>query len=127
MDIDVNLLDRLEQEHRDVEAIFARMENATDESEQRSLVLDLETALAPHMQTEESEVYPMLAQLDEDMAAEAEAEHGEARDGLEELKAQVGQAGFSAALQTLKAGIEHHVEEEEGEAFPKLRQSAAGG
>jgi iron-sulfur cluster repair protein YtfE (RIC family) len=127
VDIDVNLLDRLEQEHRDVEAIFARMENATDESEQRSLVLDLETALAPHMQTEESEVYPMLAQLDEDMAAEAEAEHGEARDGLEELKAQVGQAGFSAALQTLKAGIEHHVEEEEGEAFPKLRQSAAGG
>jgi iron-sulfur cluster repair protein YtfE (RIC family) len=127
MDIDVNLLDRLEQEHRDVEAIFARMESATDESEQRSLVQDLETALAPHMAIEESEVYPALGQLDDDMAEQAQTEHGEARDGLEELKAQVGQAGFSAALQTLKSGIEHHVEEEEGEAFPMLRRSAAGG
>jgi iron-sulfur cluster repair protein YtfE (RIC family) len=127
MDIDVNLLDRLEREHRDVEAIFARLESATDESEQRSLVQELETALAPHMAVEETDVYPALAQLDDDRAEQAESEHGEARDGLEELKAQVGRAGFSAALETLKSGIEHHVEEEEGETFPMLRRSAAGG
>jgi iron-sulfur cluster repair protein YtfE (RIC family) len=125
VEIDVSLLDRLEQEHRDVEAIFARMESASEESEQRSLVEELEGALTPHMQIEESQVYPLVAELDEDMASEAEAEHDEARDALAELKAQIGQAGFSEALETLKSGIEHHVQEEEGETFPSLRQSAA--
>jgi iron-sulfur cluster repair protein YtfE (RIC family) len=125
VEIDVNLLDRLEQEHREVEAIFGRMESATDESVQRSLVQELETALTPHMQTEESQVYPALARLDEEQAAEAENEHSEARDALATLKEQIGQPGFSAALETLKSGIEHHVQEEEGEAFPKLRQSGS--
>lgn len=124
MNIDVSLLDRLEQEHRMVEDLFGRLEGATDESEQRSLVQDLETALTPHMQTEESQVYPAVAELDEEMAAEAESEHGEAREGLAALKGQIGQPGFSAALETLKSGIQHHVQEEEGQTFPKLRQSA---
>ena len=125
MEIDVNLLDRLEQEHRDVEAIFARMESAIDESEQRSLVEELEGALTPHMQIEESQVYPLVAQLDQRMAADAESEHAEAREGLAALKEQVGGSGFDGALQHLKSGIEHHVQEEEGETFPSLRQSAA--
>ena len=107
-----------------VEDLFGRLEGATDESEQRSLVQELETALTPHMQTEESQVYPAVAELDEEMAAEAEAEHGEAREGLAALEGQIGQPGFSAALETLKSGIQHHVQEEEGQTFPKLRQSA---
>ena len=123
MNIDVNLLDRLEQEHRKVEAIFDRMEGAGEESEQRSLVEELEAALSPHMQTEETQVYPVLAEVDAEMAAEAQSEHGEARDGLSALKQQIGLPGFATALQTLKGGIQHHVEEEEGETFPKLRQS----
>ena len=124
MDIDLSLLDQLEQEHRKVEAIFSRMESATDQSAQRSLVQELETALAPHMQTEESQVYPVLAEVDESMATEAENEHSEARDALVALKEQIGQPGYRDALETLKSGIEHHVEEEEGQTFPKLRQSA---
>ena len=32
--------------------------------------------------------------------------------------------GFGAAMEAVKAGIEHHVEEEEGEVFPKLRKEA---
>ena len=124
MEIDLNLLDRLEQEHRAVEGIFARMANATDEAQQRSLVQELEAALTPHMQVEESEVYPMVAQLDDQMAEEAESEHAEAREALAALKEQIGTAGFDAALQTLQGGIEHHVQEEEGETFPTLRKSA---
>ena len=124
MDIDLSLLDRLEQEHRVVEDIFSRMAKATDESEQRSLVQELEAALTPHMQIEEGQVYPVLAEIDEQMAEEAENEHGEARDGLAALKGQIGSPGFAEALHTLQRGIEHHVQEEEGETFPKLRSSA---
>ena len=124
MAIDRNLLDRLEQEHRDVEALFARLEGESEEQHQRSLVLDLETALASHMAIEETEVYPALRQLDDEMADEAETEHNDARDALERVKAEIGQGGFAEAVHELKAGIEHHVEEEEGEAFPRLRQAA---
>jgi hypothetical protein len=35
----------------------------------------------------------------------------------------VAAPGFGAAVEMLKAGISHHVEEEEQEAFPKLRSS----
>ena len=126
MDIDLSLLDRLEQEHRVVEDIFGRMANATDESEQRSLVQELEAALTPHMQIEEGQVYPVVAELDEQMAQEAESEHAEAREALNALKGQVGSSGFAAALQTLQSGIQHHVQEEEGQTFPKLRSSAGG-
>ena len=124
MDIDLSLLDRLEQEHRVVEDIFSRMAKATDESEQRSLVQELEAALTPHMQIEEGQVYPVVAEIDEQMAEEAENEHGEARDALAALKDAIGSPGFAEALHTLQRGIEHHVQEEEGETFPKLRSSA---
>jgi len=64
------------------------------------------------MQTEESNVYPLLAQLDERKASDAETEYSEARDKLSALKEQIGQPGFSAALETLKSGIQHHLEDE---------------
>jgi hypothetical protein len=35
----------------------------------------------------------------------------------------IGQPGFGAAVAMLQAGIDHHVEEEENEAFPKLRKA----
>ena len=33
--------------------------------------------------------------------------------------------GFGAALESLKAGISHHVEEEETDVFPKLRKEGS--
>jgi len=38
----------------------------------------------------------------------------------------IGQPGFGAAVAMVQAGVEHHVEEEENEAFPKLRESFSG-
>ena len=35
----------------------------------------------------------------------------------------IGQPGFGATVEMVKAGISHHVEEEENEAFPKLRET----
>jgi len=121
--MDVKLLDTLERQHREVEALFSKLEQAEEENEQRPLVQKLSASLAEHMQIEETEVYPELSRLDEEMGEEAEIEHGLARDGLAKLEAMIGQPGFGAAVAMLQAGIEHHVEEEENEAFPKLRKA----
>jgi hemerythrin superfamily protein len=121
--MDVTLLDTLERQHREVEALFEKLEKASEEGEQRTLVQQLEQALTEHMRIEETDVYPELSRLDEEMGEEAEIEHNLARDGLATLQGMIGQPGFGAAVAMLQAGIEHHVEEEENEAFPKLRKA----
>jgi hemerythrin superfamily protein len=121
--MDVKLLDTLERQHREVEALFKKLEKAEAEDEQTTLVQTLDESLTEHMQIEENEVYPELASLDAEMGQEAEIEHSLARDGLSTLKSLIGQPGFGAAVAMLQAGIEHHVEEEENEAFPKLRKA----
>jgi hemerythrin superfamily protein len=121
--MDAALLDELEEQHRQVEQLFARLEKAEDEATQQPLVEELVAALSQHMDTEEREVYPEVRKLDEEMATEAENEHSLGRDGMTALEAMIGQPGFGAAVAMLKAGITHHVKEEEGEVFPRLRES----
>jgi hemerythrin superfamily protein len=123
--MDIALLDELEQQHRMAEALLSELENAAGEAEQRPLVDELVTALLEHMMTEETQVYPAVRELDDRMAEEAEIEHGLARKGLEQLQSLVGQPGFGAAVAMVQAGVEHHVEEEENEVFPKLREAEA--
>ena len=121
--MDAALLDQLETEHRQVEELFSKLETADSESEQRPLVEELVAALTRHMEIEEAEVYPEVANVDAEMAGEGENEHQLARDGIASLQAMVGQPGLGAAVEMLKAGIDHHVLEEEGEVFPALRQA----
>jgi hemerythrin superfamily protein len=120
--MDAELLDRLEMEHRQVEELFSRLEKAESESEQRPLVDELVAALTQHMDVEERDVYPEVAKIDGEMQEEAENEHNLGREGMTKLRELIGQPGFGAAVAMLQAGISHHVEEEEGEVFPKLRQ-----
>jgi hemerythrin-like domain-containing protein len=111
----------LQADHRRVEALFLRI-GSTDGDERAALVKQLLAALRVHMELEERHVYPLLgSEVDADLAEEAEVEHQLARDGLAQLEELTpDEAGFDAALTMVMAGIEHHVQEEEGEAFPRL-------
>jgi hemerythrin-like domain-containing protein len=111
----------LQADHRRVEALFARI-GSTSAGERVDLVQQLLSALRVHMELEETHVYPLLrAEVDADVADEAEVEHQLARDGLAQLEELTPDApGFDAALAMVMAGIEHHVQEEEGDAFPRL-------
>jgi hemerythrin-like domain-containing protein len=111
----------LQADHRRVEALFARIQVA-DDGERAELVNQLLMALRVHMALEEGHVYPLLErEVDADLAEEAEVEHQLARDGLAQLEELTpDEAGFDAALTMVIAGIEHHVAEEESEAFPRL-------
>jgi len=111
----------LQSDHRRVEALFARIGSRGDD-ERPELVRQLASALRVHMELEETHVYPLLqAQVDSDLAEEAEVEHQLARDALAQLEELTpDEPGFDAALVMVIAGIEHHVQEEEAEAFPAL-------
>lgn len=112
----------LEQEHRQVEQLFATLAQCGPEQRQ-SLVAELEQALTRHMQFEEAEIYPLVGEkIDREVMDEVIGEHEEARGGLAQMKEQVNGEGFTTALQTTQQGIMHHVQEEEGEVFPRLRE-----
>ncbi len=125
--VDASLLDQLESEHRAVEGLLARLEEATEASEQQPLVEELIAALTKHMETEEADVYPELVAIDSELAEEAENEHRLIREGLSSLQDLIGKPGFEAAVEVVKAGIAHHVGDEERDAFPKLRETLAKG
>jgi hemerythrin-like domain-containing protein len=113
----------LEADHRTVEALFDKIENANGDA-RTALIDELADSLRGHMELEEQVLYPAMQPVTGDESVqEANTEHELARKTLAEmLNLAPDKPGFGAALESVKAGIEHHVEEEEGEIFPKLRK-----
>jgi hemerythrin-like domain-containing protein len=111
----------LQADHRRVEALFARIAS-TEDDKRAELVKQVVKALRTHMELEETLVYPLVQrEVDKELAEEAEVEHQLARDGLARLEElSPDEPGFDGALAMVVAGIEHHVLEEETEAFPGL-------
>jgi hemerythrin superfamily protein len=113
----------LEADHRMVEGLFAQIEEKKG-AERQALVDELATALHAHMELEEQVIYPAMAPVTgEDKVEEGVTEHELAKKALADLIEQTPDGpAFGAALEAVKAGIEHHVEEEEQDIFPKLRK-----
>lgn len=113
----------LEHDHDEVEQLFDKIEKAEGD-DRRPLIDQLTTSLRAHMELEESVVYPAMEPVTgAEEVQEGVTEHALARENLEAMLALApDEPGFGAALEAVKAGVLHHVEEEEGEVFPKLRK-----
>ena len=113
----------LEADHREVEELFAKLEKAKGAA-RTPLIDQLASSLQAHMALEEEVLYPAIEPaVGAEPVQEGETEHELARKVLEDvLRLAPDEPGFGAALEELKAGIEHHVEEEEDDVFPKARK-----
>ncbi len=113
----------LEADHRTVEALFEQIEKAKGQ-DRVALIDELATSLKAHMELEEQVVYPAMEPITgAESVQEGVTEHELARKALADMIALAPEEpGFGGAMEAVKAGIEHHVEEEEGEVFPKLRK-----
>ena len=121
----MNALDILKQDHQKVKGLFQEMRKDSDRGRQKELFDKIDTELEIHTHIEETVFYPAVDEHEEfkDMIAEAREEHQEAKsllDELEELGAD--DHDFGSKLQQLMEAVEHHVEEEEGEMFPKIQE-----
>jgi iron-sulfur cluster repair protein YtfE (RIC family) len=115
----------LETDHREVEDLFAKAESTSGAAKQQ-VVTKLASELTLHAEVEEQIVYPAMraAGLD-DLVAEAEREHGKVKELVAQLESMDATTDeVDAVLAELKADVQHHVEEEESEAFPKFRKAA---
>jgi hemerythrin superfamily protein len=120
----------LTREHRMVASILQRIEQACGEEEFEEIAEPfavLKTKLTAHAKGEEQAVYPRFAELSDeikDLIGEAKEEHSLVEDKLEELaRIDVEDEQWKAKFTVLKELVEHHVEDEEGEIFPKVRKA----
>jgi hemerythrin superfamily protein len=121
----MNALEVLKQDHQKVKGLFQEVKQATDQAKRKELFNEIDTELEIHAHIEETVFYPAIEEHEEfkDMVAEALDEHQEAKtllDELEELGAD--NHDFGSKIQLLIEAVEHHVQEEEGEMFPKIRE-----
>jgi hemerythrin superfamily protein len=116
----------LEADHRKVETLFGQIEDA-DGADRQPMIDELVTSLRGHMELEETVVYPAMQPVTgAEAVEEGNKEHELARDGLAQMiDLAPDEPGFGAALDAVKAGISHHVHEEEDEIFPKLRNDGS--
>jgi hemerythrin-like domain-containing protein len=111
----------LETQHRKVEALFKKLEGGR--SDAQAVLEELSANLAAHMAIEQDLFYPAIKQVDEDLVNESYEEHSLAELALKRLLAtDADDDAFQARVVALKELIEHHVEEEEEELFPKVEK-----
>ena len=113
----------LETDHRMVEDLISKLEKAEGD-DRLPLIEEIKTNLLAHMELEEQVVYPgMQPVTGKEEVEEGNTEHDLARSALADVEALApDKPGFGAALDVFKAGIEHHVKDEEEEMFPELRK-----
>lgn len=121
----MNALEILKQDHQKVKQLFQEATHASDQRTRKDVFDKIDTELEIHAHIEETVFYPALEEHEElkDMVVEALEEHQEAKALLEELE-ELGPENhdFGSKLQDLMESVEHHVQEEEGEMFPKVRE-----
>ena len=120
----------LKADHDEVEELFARYEKQKKKNgaEKPELIEKICAALTVHAQIEEEIFYPAVRNALEDdgeeLLDEAEVEHGSIKSLVEQLEAMGSDDELcDAKVKVLSEYVKHHVKEEEGELFPKVKKS----
>ena len=122
-------LQLLTSDHRKVEDLFARFEQASGASAKAKIVKQICTELKIHTMIEEEIFYPEIrGKVEEDALDEAYVEHDSAKLLINELEAaEPDEAFYDAKVKVLQELIEHHVKEEEKQRDNLFRQTRAAG
>lgn len=116
----------LKADHRAVEKLFGQFEKARDNDRKKALADKICLELRIHMQIEEEIFYPVSREYlkDEDIVDEAVVEHAAAKDLMDEIEGMHPTEDlYDAKVTVLEEQIEHHVEEEETDYFPKVKKT----
>ena len=118
----------LTKDHAGVKALFKKYqqlcESGADGSEKEAVAMEICTELTAHATVEEEIFYPATrAEGTEDLLDEAEVEHGTAKDLIAQIEdMEPDDDLYDAKVTVLGEYIDHHVKEEEGELFPKVKK-----
>ena len=110
-------------QHEEAKALFKKIERAEDD-EKQDLFERVADALAVLATIEEKQFYPATRNArTEEMLQEAVEEHLTTKRHIADLLEMTpDDPQFDAKIAVLKEQVEHHIEEEEAELFPKVRR-----
>ncbi len=117
----------LERDHEIVQQLFRRFEKAGDHAYEtkQGLFEEIQRELDVHARIEEEIFYPAVereAPAADDLVREAIEEHDVAKTLLTELGAMSAEdTQFDPRMKVLIENVRHHIEEEEGQMFPKAQ------
>ncbi len=119
----------LKRDHRTVDGLFERYRGlGQDQTEDRQdVVREIVRELSVHAAIEEQVLYPEIRDSvpgGQDLVDEAIREHGEVKEVLTALDGMSpDDPALDERVRALIDDVTHHVEEEERELFPKLRDA----
>jgi hypothetical protein len=120
----MDCLQLLIDQHKEAKQLFRELEKAEGQKAQQ-LFDELKTKLSMHEELEETHFYPELKRekAAEEIVLESYQEHHVMDVLIEEISA-LGPSDetFKPKCTVLQENTEHHIEEEEGELFPKVRK-----
>jgi uncharacterized coiled-coil DUF342 family protein len=114
-------------DHEKVRSLFKQFEGLTDRAvvKKKKIADQICEELSIHTEMEEAVFYPAVRDLieDSDLMDEALVEHEGAKNLIAQIREmQPGDDLYDARVKVLSEQIEHHVKEEEGEMFSKIRK-----
>lgn len=126
----MNAIDLLKADHEKVKDILSQLSESTERAlkKRAELLARLEIEVSIHTRLEEEILYPAFKEAgskEEDvMYYEAKEEHRTVDSlVLPDLKeTDPGTPEFAGRVKVVKELLEHHIEEEESEMFPKAKQ-----
>lgn len=123
----LDLLDLLTADHREVRSAFAELEGQLPAARRRTLVERTVTALVQHSVVEEQLLYPLARRVLPDGGEHADhdvAEHAEVERLMLQLeRLDTGSQAFATAQRQWVRSTVAHIEAEEADLFPRLREA----
>ncbi|MBA5606776.1 hemerythrin domain-containing protein [Duganella sp. FT3S] len=119
----------LRADHANVQALFEQYEQLGERAHasKQKLATRICLALTQHATAEEELFYPAVRDAIAecaDQVDEALVEHGSAKELIAQILAmEEGEQLYDATVKVLSELIAHHVDEEEGEIFPRVQDS----
>ena len=116
-----DVVDRIEHDHREVEAMFSEFKD----SPVKTKAIEICDELDKHTKAEDTAVYPVFGEElsnEKDKIREAGDEHQEARQLIGRIRNTDDVAHLTELMNELEHAIQHHVDEEETEMLPKARR-----
>jgi hemerythrin superfamily protein len=120
----------LQRDHNDVRKLFKQYEKLADKEaegqERQELAAQICSMLTAHTTIEEEIFYPAAreAGVEDDLLDEAQVEHASAKDLIAQIQSMSPDDElYDAKVKVLGEYVEHHVQEEETEMFPKCRRA----
>jgi hemerythrin superfamily protein len=118
----------LKADHKEVKNMVGLFNSSRSDSKKAQLAEQICAALEVHAEIEEELFYPAAREAlkkNGDLIDEAEVEHTSVKELIAKIKGGApGDDLWEAQVKVLGEYVNHHVKEEEGEIFPKVKKTS---